>query len=327
MKILITGSAGFIGSHVVDWFLQKTDWQLLGLDSFRHKGDSIRITQSNNRYKIFCHDLNAPIGERLKHKIGYVDVVLNLASLSHVDTSLEHPVEFWESNTRLIGNILDFTLKNNARFIQCSTDEVFGAARANYAHHEWDIICPSNPYAASKAAQEALAISYWRSFNMPLIITNCMNLIGVKQDPEKFVPKVIRCIYKNETVPIHGTPNNIGSRMYLDARNLADAWMFLIQNNKFNQYNKGENTRPARYNIAGLMEINNLDLAKTIAAMMGKELKYELIDFHSARAGHDARYALDSSKIRQAGWKAPIPLDETLKEIIEFTLSNKEWLI
>lgn len=327
MRVLITGSAGFIGSHTVDWFLDKTDWEIIGLDSFRHKGDSIRVTQKSDRYKIHCHDLNAPISERLKNKIGHIDVILNLASLSHVDTSLEDPIPFWESNTRLIGNILQYAREVNAKVIQCSTDEVFGAAYGEHQHHEWDVICPSNPYAASKAAQEALCIAYWRSYNMPLIITNCMNLISTSQDPEKFVPKIIRSIVKNKVMTIHGNEKQVGSRMYLDARNLADAWMFLINNNKFNQYDLGENTRPARFNIAGLEEINNLELAQRIASLMGKELKYELVDFHSARSGHDFRYSLDSSRITEAGWKAPIPLEDTLKEIIKFTLANEEWLL
>lgn len=329
-RILITGSAGFIGSHTVDWFLANSDMEIIGLDSFRHKGDSVRVTQNEpKRYKIFCHDLNAPISPRLKAQIGHVDFILNLASLSHVDTSITDPVAFWESNTRLIGNILEYArgCLGLEAFIQCSTDEVMGPALDNYNHKEWDPIIPSNPYAASKAAQEALCISYWRTFGLPLCITNCMNLIGTKQDPEKFVPKIIRSIVKNETLTIHGNKNQIGSRMYLDARNLADAWLFIINNNLFNTYNSKTAQRPERFNIAGLEEINNLELAQRIASIMNADLKYELVDFHKSRAGHDPRYSLDNSKILAAGWTPKIELDETLKSIIAFTLTHKEWLI
>jgi dTDP-glucose 4,6-dehydratase len=327
MRILITGSAGFIGSHTVDWFLAHTDWEIVGLDSFRHKGDSVRVTQKNDSYKIFCHDLNAPISDRLFYQIGPIDIVLNLASMSHVDTSISDPVSFWESNTRLIGNILEYAKRSGAKFIQCSTDEVYGPALDGYEHKEWDPILPSNPYAASKAAQEALCFSYWRTYNMPLCITNCMNLIMTRQDGEKYVPKTIRSIYLGETLTVHGNENLIGSRMYLDARNLADAWKFIIENGLFNQFNQGENMRCERFNIAGLEEINNLELAQRIAKMMGKELKYELVDFHKTRGGHDPCYKLSNDKILSKGWKQPIALEQTLQEIIDFTLSNKEWLL
>jgi len=333
-KILITGSAGFIGAHTVEWFLAHTDWDIIGLDSFRHKGDSVRVTQESPRYKIFCHDLNAPIGHRLTEKMGEIDYILNLASLSHVDTSISDPVPFWESNTRLIGNILEFARQNHVKaFLQCSTDEVYGPALEDYEHKEWDPILPSNPYAASKAAQEALCFAYWRTYNLPMCITNCMNLIGTKQDPEKFVPMVIKKIYNNESVPIHATPDPDikntyipGSRMYLDARNLADAWLFILKNGLFNQYNGGENLRCERYNVAGLEEINNLRLAFRISALMGKSLQYHFVDFHTTRAGHDPRYCLTNEKILSKGWRHPIELDTTLKEIISFTINNKEWM-
>lgn len=259
--------------------------------------------------------------------IGYIDAIINVASLSHVDTAISDPIPFWESNTRLIGNILDYARRVKPKFfIQCSTDEVFGAAPDNYRHHEWDVILPSNPYAASKAAQEALCIAYWRTFDVPVVITNCMNLIGTFQDPEKFLPKTISRIYKNQEMEIHGNENKIGSRMYLDCRNLADAWMFIIKNKLVKKYDDGDHVRLERFNVAGLEEINNLDLANRVAEVMGKELKYKLVDFHATRPGHDLRYALDCSKILSKGWTHPVSFENTIKEIVEWTLKHPEWM-
>jgi len=325
MRVLITGSAGFVGSHTVNWLIQHTDWEIVGLDSFRHLGDAERVEHAE-RYSIVCHDLNAPISKRTADRIGPLDYIINCASLSHVDTSITSPVMFWESNTRLIGNILEYAraLAGLKMFIHCSTDEVFGPAADGYAHHEWDTIQPSNPYAASKAAQEALCFAYWRTFGLPVVITNTMNMISTKQDPEKFLPKLISRIHKGEMMTIHGSPGNIGSRMYLDCRNLADAWLFIMRNVTPAVYSS-DDIRLTKFNVAGLEEIDNLQLAQRVAGIMQKPLHYSLEDFHATRPGHDRRYALDSSKIYALGWTQPIPLEQTLAEVIAHVTANKAW--
>lgn len=347
-KILITGSHGFVGNHLVRYILDTTDWEIVGIDSFRHAGDPLR-NHEDPRYQVFCHDLNAPIGDRLSAKIGDINYIINLASISDVDLSIKDPIWVWENNTRLIGNILAFAHVKKAQglraFIHCSTDEVFGPAAPGYFHKEWDTICPSNPYSASKAAQEALCITYWRTYGLPIIITNCMNMVGETQEPTKFIPKVIRALgledyylanpgsdsryaYERDgSVVIHGTPAKQGSRMYLDAKNLADAWLFLLNNVQPEGYRgEGGPMLPSRYNIVGQEEISNLELAQRIADIMGKELKYRFEDFHLTRPGHDRRYALDGSKIAALGWKHPIPLDETLKRVVTWSIDHPGWL-
>ena len=326
--ILITGSAGFVGAHTAQYILEHTDWQVVGLDSFRHLGDAERIAASavHDRYRIVCHDLNAPISKRTEANIGPVDYIINCASISHVDTSIADPVYVWESNTRLIGNILEYAnrIKGLEKFIQCSTDEVFGAAPDGYEHGEWDVIAPSNPYAASKAAQDALCFSYWRTYGTPICITHTMNMIGTMQDPEKFLPKIISRVLRGEEVVVHGSPDAIGSRMYIDCRNLANAWLFLLERIPFNKFGEGV-PRMSKFNIAGLEELNNLELAQRVARLMGKELKYRFEDFHKTRPGHDRRYALDSSAIRKLGWQPPIPLDQTLRETIAHVEQYASW--
>jgi len=327
-RLLIFGSHGFVGNHLVRYMLDHADWEIIGVDSFRHAGDPLR-NHDDPRHQVFCHDLNAPIGKRLSDKIGRVNYIINLASISDVDLSIKDPIWVWENNTRLIGNVLEYAHSQQFRdleaFIHCSTDEVFGPAPMGYFHKEWDTICPSNVYSASKAAQEALCIAYWRTYNLPLIITGAMNMVGETQEPTKFIPKIIRAVAKDEVVVIHGTPDNMGSRMYLDAKNLADAWLFLLNYVHPVGY-AGDEQKPSRYNIVGQEEISNLDLARRVADIMGKKLKCRFEDFHLTRPGHDRRYALDGGKIKELGWTHPIPFDETLRRVVNWTMTHEGWL-
>ena len=223
MKILITGVSGFVGSHVLRHLLTKTNYHITGIASFAHKGTSKRLkTQLQGtdpkRFELVLHDLSEPL--KLKTKF---DCILNLASESHVDRSIEEPKPFIENNVKLILNMLEYARNYPPKkFIHISTDEVYGPATHN--HKEGEPHRPSNPYSASKAAQEDICYAYWRTYNLPIVITNTMNIIGELQDKEKFVPMVIDKIINNQPIPIHASPNGvIGSRYYLHARNQADA--------------------------------------------------------------------------------------------------------
>lgn len=325
--VLLTGSAGFVGYHATLWFLDHTDWSIVGLDSFRHAGDSLRVHVAD-RTRLFCHDLNAPIGKRLSNAIGHVDYIINLASISHVDESISDPVPVWENNTRLIGNVLELAREKRVEaFIQCSTDEVYGPAEDGQFHGEWDALVPSNPYSASKAAQESLCVAYWRTFGLPLIITNCMNMVAERQEPTKYLPRLIGQIMRGEQVTVHGRPDWIGSRTYLDAKNCADAWLFLLRNHAPAAYHDGRNLQyPSRFNIAGCEEVSNLELARRVADIIGRPLCWRFEDVHAVRPGHDRRYALDGSRLYGLGWRHPIALDETLRRVVEWTLQHPEWL-
>lgn len=327
MKVIITGSAGFVGSHLVEHLLKNTDWDIVGLDSFKHRGDALRVNGDPGRYEMFTCDLGTPISTRLANKIGKVDYFLNVASDSHVDRSITDPVPFVQNNVNLILHTLEYArVAKPKMFLQVSTDEVYGAAPEGTDHAEWSSIVPSNPYSASKAAQEAIAVSYWRTFNVPLTIVNCMNMVGERQDPEKYLPLLISKISRGETVKIHGTADYIGKRKYLHTRNLSDGILFLVNKTIPTLYKDGHNILPDRYNIVGDVELDNLQLAQVVADIMNKPLKYELVDFHSARPGHDRRYSLDGTKIANLGWRAPIDFKESLTRTIDWTLKNQEWL-
>lgn len=332
IKVLVTGSAGFAGKHLIDHLIQKTDWKIIGIDSFRHRGDSERIIgKHKDRYEIHLTDLNAPLSKRLIRKIGTVDYILNLASESHVDRSITDPVSFFQNNVNVALHMLDAARElEPKKFIQISTDEVYGPALESHDHKEWEAILPSNPYSASKAAQESAAISFWRTYGVPVYITNTMNMFGEMQDAEKFIPLCISRILKGECVTIHGRGDYIGTRKYLHARNHADALLFLLQNVEPEKYLDSLEfvSKPHRFNVVGDIELDNLSLAQMIAGILNRDLIFELQDFHAitTRPGHDRRYSLDGSKLKNFGWKAPIEFEKSLETTIKWYLSNKEWL-
>jgi dTDP-glucose 4,6-dehydratase len=340
-RVLLTGAAGFVGSHVLRHLLLNTDWYIVCPVTFRHKGLPPRIVSAlegidpEPRVTLIMLDLTAPVDPVSLSRIGEIDYVLNVASESHVDRSISDPVPFVENNVSLILNVLELARKLRPRlFLQMSTDEVYGPADPGEAHAEWEPIVPSNPYSASKAAQEAIAISYWRTYGVPVVITNTMNIIGEMQDPEKMVPKAMRLLRAGEPVPVHcdtdGTP---GSRFYLHARNLADAWLWLLQEGgrswEPNAYADGC-SRPSRFNIVGEREVDNIELVKMIAGMLGVRPRYERQSFHASRPGHDLRYALDGSKLAHlgtvSGWMPPFTLEESLRRTVEWTVGHPEWL-
>jgi len=216
-------------------------------------------------------------------------------------------------------------------YFSISTDEVYGDCPIGRPpHQEWDVIMPSNPYAASKAAQESLAISYWRSFGVPVVITNCINMIAPMQDKEKFLPKLIWKIATNQEMEIYADPlpdgtHHNGSRFYTHCENHADALVWLSER-PVAEYKKGAE-RPDRYNIVGETELNNLEMAQLVAEIMGKSLKYKLVASDSARPGYDRRYALDGSKLRNLGWKPPLDFRTGLERIVQWTLDRPWWLV
>ena len=330
MKILLTGVSGFVGSHVLSHLLKNTDHEIVGIASWKHKGIPTRILDDKNyqdhkdRVTILTHDLVSPFTEDTKKAIGQVDIILNIASDSHVDRSITDPVPFVQNNVNLVLNMLEFAREIKPKmFLQFSTDEVYGQAPIGINHKEWSPIVPSNPYSASKAAQEAVAISYWRTYSVPLIITNTMNVFGERQDKEKFVQLCIDRAVSGEKIFIHSYPDGktAGSRFYIHARNVADAILFIMNNVTPRMYPDFET--PERFNVVGEKEVDNLTMAKLIAEYVGKPLNYELINFHSSRPGHDCRYALDGSKLAELGWKPKVDFEKSLKKTVDYQLNNK----
>lgn len=344
MKLLLTGAGGFVGHHTLAHLLKTTDWEIVATDSFKHFGISARIRavfeelpDCANRVKVVTHDLTTPIDAITAREFGDPDVIINMASESHVDRSIIDPRPFVENNVALALTLFEYarTLPNLKTFIQIGTDEVYGPAPTGVNHPEWSPQVPSNPYSASKSAQEAIAISYWRTFNIPVVLTNTMNIIGERQDVEKFVPLIIRTLQQSKLVPVHAIQQdgkwNAGSRFYLHARNQADALRFLISHyaSKPHRYSDGLE-KPERFNVRGETEITNDEMVVLIAKFLGlSKPTNEIIEFinvEGTRPGHDLRYALNGDKLIAMGWKPPVQFEKSLERTVNWTVKNPIWI-
>ena len=339
-RLLLTGIGGSIGCHFFAHIMHNTDWEVVGIDSFRHKGWTDRVSHMfiehpewRERLHLFTHDLIAPISPILVAKMGHIDYVINMASFSDVYDSIQNPVPFVQNNIWLALNMLEYAREAKPQvFIQISTDEVYGPTDGKTGLKEWSPILPSNPYAASKACQEALAISYWRTYNVPLVITNTMNNFGEMQQPNKFPVMVQKRVGKGETVLIHsyikgdGTEGQIGSRSYIHSRNFADAVLFIINNLPPHIHEPNTVDMPDRYNIAGDRQLNNLELAKLISEYMDKPLRWGYASSHETRPGHDQHYGLDDTKLKSKGWKSPVSFEDSLRATVQWQQEHVEWL-
>lgn len=325
-NILITGGCGFIGHHFVEHILRKTNWNIyiidklsyasFGLDRLRDMG-----ILENKRIKIFTLDLINPLSEGIIKELGEnINFIVHMAAETHVDNSIKYPTYVIHNNIMSTLNILEYarSCKNLEKMFYFSTDEVYGSAPDNVSYKETDKHNPTNPYSASKSAGEQLCIAYENTYKVPVIMVNVMNAFGERQHVEKFIPKCIKYILENKTIPIHSdeTCSNSGSRFYIHARNIAAAILFLIKYGNIGEL----------YHITGEKEVTNLEMAHFISKIIGKELKFEMINFHTDRPGHDLRYSLDGSKLFSLGFKLPLNFEESLKNTILWTLENKEWI-
>lgn len=334
-RVLLTGIGGSIAIHTFVHLMRNTDWHVVGVDSFRHKGwtDRVRVVLENHpewaeRLTLITHDLIAPFSDLLVEKIGRIDYIIAMASLSDVEASIQDPVPFIRNNIELTTNLLEYARKIKPEvFIQFSTDEVYGPTESKEVKYdEWAPIVPSNPYAASKACQEAIAISYWRTYNVPVIITNTMNNFASMQQSSKYPVMVQKAIANGEEVTVHAGAAGIGSRSYIHSRNASDAILFILKNLPPHMHVPETADKPDRYNVAGNRQLDNLELAQLIAESMGKELRHKVIDFHHTRPGHDPHYGLTDTKLKELGWVPPVPFEQSLKETIEWQQAHPEWI-
>jgi dTDP-glucose 4,6-dehydratase len=348
MKILITGGCGFVGHHAVEHFLRETDWDIQIWDKMTYAASGLdRVRDINafddKRVQFFSTDFTRPVSKGMIQECKNVDYILHMGAETHVDNSITDPTAFVYSNVVGTMNMLEFAKQctNLHSFVYFSTDEVYGPAAPKRAstnkdgtrneyhdsgyhlvnhdvYKEWDRFNATNPYSATKAGAEQLTLAYMNTYGLPGFIVNCMNIFGERQHPEKFIPICIRKIRDEETITIHGTADKSksGSRFYIHARNVAAVVHWLLS--KYLNRDK--------YNIVGEKELSNLELAQAIADIMGKELKYEIVDFHSSRPGHDLRYGLDGTKLKQMGYDIPISIDDSLRKTVEWTLKNTKWL-
>lgn len=331
-NILLTGGAGFIGSHTVEEILTQTDMTVTIIDRLSYAGNLNRLTQmecwekEKDRVKFVYHDFRSPFPDYLHTKLlndkWFPDYFIHMGAETHVGRSFTEASKFAQSN--IIGTINMLELARSFqpdKFIYVGTDEVYGPVIGDQLHKEGEPHRPSNPYAASKSGAEAFVHAYWKSFNVPVIFTNTMNNFGERQDREKFIPKTIYNITHDEPIEIHvefvhgDVISDISSRCWLHARNHANALMFLLDHGTIGE----------RYNVVG-ERMNVLEMALEIAKIIGHPFHPQYIPFHSYSPGHDMHYGLDGTKMKELGWEPKLNLHDSLEKTVRWTLDHKDWL-
>lgn len=327
--ILITGGAGFIGSHLVRRFVNKyPEYKIVNLDNLTYAGNlaNLRDIENEPNYEFVKADITA--GELMKSlfKKYRFDGVIHLAAESHVDRSIASPMEFIFTNIVGTVNLLNAARlywedTAGKRFYHVSTDEVYGSLGSEGFFYENTSYDPRSPYSASKASSDHLVRAYYHTYKLPVVISNCSNNYGPFQFPEKLIPLSIHNIRNNKLIPVYGKGENIRDWLYVEDHAAAIDLIF------------HEGTTGETYNIGGHNEWKNIDLLRLLCEIMDRKMHREtgtsenLITFVKDRAGHDLRYAIDSSKIqKELGWKPSLQFREGLEKTVDWYLANEAWM-
>lgn len=317
-KVLVTGGAGFAGSHIIERILRETDWKVISLDRLTYAGNLDRLAHlPKQRIKVVHHDFRESLEAPLLRELDGVDYIIHNGAETHVKRSFASPGVFIQSNVVGTFNILEAARKlSPERFLYTSTDEVFGPSSVNQCFTESDSLIPSNPYSASKAGGEMLVRAYHRSFQLQTITTRTMNMFGERQHPEKFIPMTIRKIMQGEKVTIHvSREKEIGSRQWLHAAVQAKAIIFLL-----------ENGIPGNvYHVAG-EEKSNLCIARMIADILEMDLAFTLVNAYEEFPAHDLHYSIDAAKLKNLGWDPCTKFEVAFAKTVRWTKEHPDWL-
>ncbi len=312
MRILVTGGCGFIGSNFIREMLKKYPaYKIVNIDKLTYCGnpDNLRDIEGNNRYAFIKGDICDK--KAVEAAIKSCDAVINFAAESHVDRSIEDASAFIRTNIQGVYVLLEAAKKHNIkRFIQISTDETYGSIRKG-SFKETSFLHPNSPYSAAKAGGDHLALAYYTTFKLPVIVTRSSNNFGPYQYPEKVIPLFITNLLANKKVPLYGDGMNV--RDWLHVVDNCDAIDLILHKGKIGEI----------YNIGGSFEIPNIELTKIILKLIGKTDK--MICYVPDRLGHDRRYSLDSAKIKKLGWQPSKNFNAAIKETINWYKANTTW--
>lgn len=315
MKILVTGGAGFIGSCFVRHMLNKySDYKIINLDALTYAGNIANLSDiENNPNYTFIHG-NICDTKLVMDLTSQVDCVINFAAESHVDRSITGPEIFIETNVKGTLNLLQASKELGIeRYLQVSTDEVYGSLGKTGYFYETTPLAPNSPYSASKASADMLVRAYYETYKTPVLTTRCSNNYGPYQYPEKLIPYFISQLLKGEKVPVYGDGLNVRDWLYVyDHCSAIDT---VLHKGKVGDV----------YNIGGHNEKTNMEITKIILDAMGKDESY--IRYVEDRLGHDKRYAIDNKKIQtELDWQPSLTFEEGIKLTINWYLNNQEWM-
>ena len=309
-RILVTGGAGFIGSNFVRQLINETNCKVVNLDKLTYAGNlrNIKDLRSEKRHKFVRGDIrNRRLVNSLVRK---VDAVVNFAAESHVDRSIRMPRVFAETNLLGTQVLLDACRKFSVRFEQISTDEVYGS-RAEGSFKETDLLSPSSPYSASKAAADLLVNAYFVTYELDVTVTRSTNNYGPNQHPEKLIPRLVTNALRGKPLPIYGTGENVRD------------WIFVEDNCRAIRLVLEKGEKGQVYNIGGGNEKKNIDIAGRILRQLS--LPETMIEFVPDRPGHDFRYSIDCQKIQRLGWRPQVDFEQGLLKTVEWYRSNQWW--
>lgn len=302
-RILITGGAGFIGSHFVDLLTRRHDEDVVVIDKLTYAGSLANLSSSQNSIRFIEGDICC-VADLESAFAGGVDWIVHFAAETHVDSSIEEPMTFADTNLLGTLRLLQFAVEHSVdRFVLISTDEVYGSRVTGY-FEETDAHLPSSPYAATKSGAEKLAWSYYVTYRLPLLITRSSNNYGPRQHPEKFIPKCIGNALTGKKIPVYGTGEN------------ERDWLYVKDNCRAIDLVLREGEPGTAYNIASGWTMPNIQLSRKLMRLTGAP--HNLIEFVEDRKGHDFRYAISTDRIEALGWQPRVGLDEGLKETIEW---------
>ncbi|HWK02648.1 MAG TPA: dTDP-glucose 4,6-dehydratase [Puia sp.] len=329
-KIMITGGAGFIGSHVIRLFVKKyPQYLIVNLDALTYAGNlaNLKDIESAANYKFEKGDINDE--QRIQDLFGQYrfDAVIHLAAESHVDRSILDPLAFVRTNVLGTANLLNVSLRNwkddlaGKLFYHVSTDEVYGSLGAEGFFTEETPYDPRSPYSASKASSDHFVMAYHHTYGLPVILSNCSNNYGSHHFPEKLIPLMINNILHNKPLPVYGKGENVRDWLYVEDHASAIDTIF----------HKGKTGD--KYNIGGFNEWKNIDIVHLLCGLMDKKLNRDagasakLITYVKDRPGHDLRYAIDAAKLnRELGWSPSLQFEEGLEKTVDWYLQNQDWV-
>ena len=314
MRLLVTGGAGFIGSCFIRHMLNKyPDYKIINLDLLTYCGNLENLSDiENNQNYVFVKG-NICDKALVRNLISEVDCIVNFAAESHVDNSIKTPEIFIETNVKGTLNLLQAANEIGIKiFVQISTDEVYGSLKEGY-FYETTPLAPNSPYSASKASADMIAMAYYKTFNLPVLITRCSNNYGPYQYPEKLIPFFITKLLRGEKVPVYGDGLNVRDWLYVYDH--CEAIDVVLHKGKVGEI----------YNIGGHNEKTNLEITKIILKEMGKDERF--IEYVEDRLGHDRRYAIANDKIcAELGWAPSVSFDVGIKQTIHWYLNNPDWI-